>query len=162
MLALKVSSNVLFPNFHTIWRIILTFPITTCTWKRSTSVSNRVKSYNRTTQTDERLCGLCIIYAYMDTDMDWDEVVNIFAAISPRRMALINIMDYSKGTFGRQYYTFDKQVYNISIYLCFEFEVCRQCLYFFWKKCILLSFSHKSKLFGPIGLFFHRLKPMGI
>lgn len=94
--ALKGSSKLVFPNIHTILRILLTFPVTTCTCERSISVLNRVKTFNRTTQTDERLSGLCIICAYRGIDIDWDKVVNTFASQNPRRMALINIMDDNK------------------------------------------------------------------
>ena len=86
----------MFPNIHTIIRILLTFPVTTCECERSISVLTRVTTFNRTVQTDERLTGLCIICAYRDTDIDWQKVVNTFAAENPRRMALINILDDEK------------------------------------------------------------------
>ena len=74
----------------------LTFPVTTCSCERSISVLSRVKSYNRTTQTDEQLKGLCLLCAYREVAIDWDKVVNTFAAENPRRIVLINIMDDSK------------------------------------------------------------------
>ena len=77
-------------------RILLTFPVTTCSCERSISVLNRVKSYNRTTQTDERVTGLCLLCAYRDKEIDWDVVVNTFAAQNPRKMVLKNIIDESK------------------------------------------------------------------
>ena len=55
-----------------------------------------MKSFNRTTQTDQRLTGLCIICAYRDVAIDWEKVVNTFAIQNPRRMALINILDDDK------------------------------------------------------------------
>ena len=67
-----------------------------CTCDRSISVLNRVKSFNRTTQFDDRLTGLCIIYAYRDVEINWDKVINAFANKNPRRMALINILDDEK------------------------------------------------------------------
>ena len=79
-----------------ILRILLTFPITTCSCEQSISVLNRVKSYNRMTQTDERLTGLCLLHAKRDTSIDWDAVVNTFTAENPRKMSLINVMDESK------------------------------------------------------------------
>ena len=49
------------------------------------------------TQTDEQLItGLCLLCAYRDTSIDWDAVVNTFAAENPRKMSLINVMDESK------------------------------------------------------------------
>ena len=86
---------MMFPNIHTIIQILLTFPVTTCKCERSISLLNRVRSFNRTTQTDQRLRGLCIIYAYRDTAIDWEKVVNTFAIQNPR-MALINILDDDK------------------------------------------------------------------
>ena len=77
-------------------RILLTFPVTTCSCERSISVLSRVKSYNRTTQTDEQLNGLCLLCAYREVAIDWDKGVNTFAAANQRRMVLINIMDDSK------------------------------------------------------------------
>ena len=92
-MALKNSSKLMFPNIHMILRILLTFPVTTCSCERSISVLNRVKSYNRTTQTDERVTGLCLLCAYRDKVIDWDMVVNTFATENPRKMVLKNIMD---------------------------------------------------------------------
>ena len=77
-------------------RIMLTFPVTTCTCERSISALNRVKSFNRTTQLDDRLTGLYIICAYRDVEIKWDKVINTFANKNPRRMVLINISDDEK------------------------------------------------------------------
>ena len=70
---------MMFPNIHSILRILLTYPVTICECERSISVLNRVKTFNRTTQTDERLTGLCIICAYRETPINWEKVVNTFA-----------------------------------------------------------------------------------
>ena len=59
-----------------ILRILLTFPVTTCSCERSISVLSRVKSYKRTTQTDEQLDGLCLLCAYREVAIDWDKLVN--------------------------------------------------------------------------------------
>ena len=75
---------------------MLTFPVTTCECERSISVLNRVKKFNRTTQTDERLSGLCMLCAYRDTPIDWEKVVNTFASQLPRCMTLTNILDDEK------------------------------------------------------------------
>ena len=61
--ALKRKNSLMFPHMHTILRIMLTFPVTICTCERSIAVLNRVKSYNRTTQLDDRLTGLSMICA---------------------------------------------------------------------------------------------------
>ena len=74
----------------------MTFPVTTCECERSISVLNRVKTYNRTTQTDQRLSGLCMISAYREKDIEWEKVVNTFALENPRKMVLINIFDEEK------------------------------------------------------------------
>ena len=94
--AVKKTKSIMFPNIHTILRIMLTFPVTTCTCERSISVLNRVKSFNRTTQLDDRLTGLCIIFRYRNVEINWDKIINTFANKNPRRMALINILDDEK------------------------------------------------------------------
>ena len=73
-------------------RILLTFPVTACSSERGISV----ESYHRTTQTDARITGLCLLCSYREFDIDWESVVNTFATENVRRMALINIMDYGK------------------------------------------------------------------
>lgn len=75
---------------------MLTFPVTTCTCERSIATLNRVKSYNRTTQLDERLTSLSVISAYRDIEINWDKVINTFANKYPRKMTLINILDEDK------------------------------------------------------------------
>ena len=94
--ALTRSNRLFFPNIHTVIRIMLTFPVTTCECERSISILNRIKKFNRTTQTDERLNGLCILCAYRNIQIDWDKVVNTFASQFPRRMSLMNILDDEK------------------------------------------------------------------
>ena len=89
----QITKSIMFPNIHTILRIMLTFPVTTCTCERSISVLNRVKSFNRRTHLDDTLTGLCIICAYRDVKINWDKVINTFANKNPRRMALISILD---------------------------------------------------------------------
>ena len=75
---------------------MLTFPVTTCNCERSIAVLNRLKSYNRTTQLDDKLTGLSMICAHRHTEIDWDKVINTFANKYPRRMTLINILDDDK------------------------------------------------------------------
>ena len=74
----------------------MTFPVTTCECERSISILNRVKTYNRTTQTDQSLSGLCILNAYREKHIDWEKIVNTFAVDNPRKMVLINILDDDK------------------------------------------------------------------
>ena len=73
------------PNILTILRIMLTCPVTTHTCERHISVLNRVKCYNPITQTDERLTGLCLICEYREIAIDWNKVVNTFAAQNPKK-----------------------------------------------------------------------------
>ena len=94
--AVKKTKSIIFPNIHTILRIMLTLPVITCTCERSMSVLNRVKSFNQTTQLDDRLTGLCIICAYRDVEINWDKVMNTYANKNHRQMALISILDDEK------------------------------------------------------------------
>ena len=57
---------------------------------------NRDKSFNRTTQLDNRLKTLCIICVYRDVEINWDNIINTFANKNPRRMVFIDILDDEK------------------------------------------------------------------
>ena len=66
--------------------IMITIPVTSCECERSISLLRLVKSTLRTTMSEERLNGLCLMQYYHDIDLDPDAVVSEFACCHPRRM----------------------------------------------------------------------------
>ncbi len=79
-----------FPNIFTLLVIACTLPVTTCENERSNSQLKLLKTYLRSTMTEERLSSLALIKIHRDMvkDLDFDKLVVDFANKHPRRMAL--------------------------------------------------------------------------
>ena len=90
--ALKLCNDCHYPNVHTLLQIVCTLPITTSTCERSISVLRRLKTYLRATMGQERMSQLALIHIHYNFDLDIEQIIDKFARISPRRMALENIM----------------------------------------------------------------------
>ena len=90
--ALAACNNLHYPNVHTLLQIICTLPVTTSTCKRSVSVIRRLKTYLRATMGQERMSELALMHIHYDVKLDVGEIIDRFARISPRRMALENIL----------------------------------------------------------------------
>ena len=79
------------PTVHTLPRVICTLPVATSTCEHSISIIRRLKTYLRATMGQERMSGLALMHIHYDIQLDVDEIINRFARISPRRMALENM-----------------------------------------------------------------------
>lgn len=66
MEVLDTCNPVFFPNLNKLLRIFATLPVTTAEGERSFSTLAHIKSYRRSTMTDERLNGLASIYIHQD------------------------------------------------------------------------------------------------
>lgn len=75
-----------------VLQIFATLPVTVASNERFFSVLKHVKSYLRTTMTDERLCDLMIIAVEQKTtkELPLDGLVDDFAAMRPRRYPLLH------------------------------------------------------------------------
>ncbi|XP_021828817.1 zinc finger MYM-type protein 1 [Prunus avium] len=76
-----------FPNVSIAYRIILTLPVTVASAERSFSKLKLIKSYLRSTMSQERLNGLAIlcIEKNMLENIDFEEVIDDFASQNARR-----------------------------------------------------------------------------
>jgi len=70
-----------FPNIKVALRILATLPITSCECERSFSGMRRLKTYARTTMTNDRLNGLALMQFHLDKVPETDEVINEFAGM---------------------------------------------------------------------------------
>ena len=77
----------------TALRILGTIPVATCECERSISALGRLKSYLRTTMTEERLNDLAMLHVHSDIEIDLDAVINDFANRENRKIKLKNILD---------------------------------------------------------------------
>ena len=66
MEVLDVCNPVFFPNLNKLRRIFATLPVSTAEGERSFSTLTHIKSYRRSTMTDERLNGLACRYIHQD------------------------------------------------------------------------------------------------
>ena len=77
----------MFPNVLVAYRILLTVPVTVASTERSFSKLKLLKSYLRSTMTQERLNGLAIlsIESQFLRSLDYDKIIDVFASKNARR-----------------------------------------------------------------------------
>lgn len=85
---LKVIDSDFFPNIEILFKIACTLAVTSAECERSVSRLRYLKTYLRSTMTENRLNGLALLYMHRDISCDPDNVVQAFAQSNPRRMRL--------------------------------------------------------------------------
>ena len=85
-----------YPNIYTALKIMAVLPITSCTCERSASSVRLLKTYLRSTMSQERLNGLVTIYTHNDIKINIDEVIEKFARKNKRKLNMLNIFDTDK------------------------------------------------------------------
>ena len=88
--ALLYASKNMYPNIHTILRLICTLPVTSCECERSVSVLRRLKTYLRSTMGQDRLSGQALMHIHYWMQIDFQEVITVFARRNPCRMTLLD------------------------------------------------------------------------
>lgn len=88
-----ITENTLencFPNVEILLRIYLTMMVTNCSGERSFSVLKRVKSYLRSSMSQERLSGLSLLAIEWKIlqELDVQDVIEDFAKMKSRRVVL--------------------------------------------------------------------------
>ena len=84
------SANPMFPNIHTILKVLLTMPVSTASAEKSFSGLRRLKTYMRSTMSDERLAGLALLHVHHDTPVDIPSIIKDFDSTGNRRIALLH------------------------------------------------------------------------
>ena len=81
----------IFPGLFTMYRIFLTLPINSAGAERSFSRLKLIKSYVRSTIGEDRLSGLALITIERQfaSEVDYNEVIDNFARMKPRRKKLL-------------------------------------------------------------------------
>ena len=83
---LKAVDFGCFPNIKTALHILATLPITSCECERSFSGLRRVKTYTRTTMSDDRLSDLAILNFHCEKAPDIEKIINEFSRMKNRRL----------------------------------------------------------------------------
>ena len=92
--ALKSCSSLQFPNLHTLLKISLTLPITSCESERSFSQLDLLRTARRSTMSGNRLSSLALMKINrnrcnsLTTPIKLKYLVDTFARLHPRRMRL--------------------------------------------------------------------------
>jgi len=83
------NCNVSFyPNISSIFNLLLTLPVGSCSCERSFSKLRRLKDYARTLMTDTRLNGLALSYIHHDVVVDPLDVMKSWDSSMERRISL--------------------------------------------------------------------------
>ncbi|XP_065654903.1 52 kDa repressor of the inhibitor of the protein kinase-like [Hydra vulgaris] len=78
-----------FPNILEAFHILATIPITTCECERSISTLRRIKTYTRSTMSENRLNGLALMSIHQEIVPDINRVIEIFASKGDRKLELL-------------------------------------------------------------------------
>ena len=90
---LQNCNELAFPNIYVALKILAAVPVTTCECERSVSALRRMKTWLRTTMSNERLNGLAMVHINNDITVNVEEVMNTFARQNPTRMQFLDIFD---------------------------------------------------------------------
>ncbi|XP_073138966.1 uncharacterized protein [Henckelia pumila] len=79
-----------FPNAHVAYKILLTKPVTVASAERSFSKLKLIKTFLRSTMSQERLNGLAMLSIEKEVieQLDYTDLINIFATKTVRRVVL--------------------------------------------------------------------------
>ena len=78
-------------NTRKLLEIACTLPVTSAECERSVSRLRYLKTYLRSTTTEDRLNGLAMLYVHRDIPCPIETVVDDFACAQPRRLELSNL-----------------------------------------------------------------------
>ena len=88
--ALRNVDGDFFPNIKRLFKIACTLSVTSAECERSISRLRYLKTYLRSTMSEERLNGLALLYIHRDIPCSAEAVVDEFARLQPRRLELVN------------------------------------------------------------------------
>ncbi|XP_065681492.1 52 kDa repressor of the inhibitor of the protein kinase-like [Hydra vulgaris] len=78
-----------FPNILEAFHILATIPIRTCECERSISTLRRIKTYTRSTMSENRLNGLALMSIHQEIVPDINRVIEIFASKGDRKLEFL-------------------------------------------------------------------------
>ena len=78
------AAQFMFPNIHTILKVLLTMPISAASAERSFSGLRRLKTYLRSNMSETRLSGLALLHIHHETDINISEIVREFDTCGQR------------------------------------------------------------------------------
>ena len=89
---LPLLDRLTFPNVYIALQLAATFAITSCSCERSIPVLRRLKTYLRSTVSQDRMNGLVLLYVHREIPIRAEKVIELFAKENQRRMKLRDIL----------------------------------------------------------------------
>lgn len=86
---LKSCDNEVYPVIHTLLSVLTTLPVSNASAERSFSALRRLKSWLRTTMSQNRLTGLALMHVHRDVEISVDSVISRFAKSGNRRLDFV-------------------------------------------------------------------------
>ena len=75
--------------WQTLLRLFGTIPVSNATAERSFSALKRLKTYLRSTMGEERLTGLALLHVNKSTEVDPDDIIELYASKKERQIRLL-------------------------------------------------------------------------
>ena len=73
--ALKLADKDLYPNIHTIFKLLIVLPVTSVGCERSFSALRRLKTWVRSAMTGERLCSLAMLHSHRNMAVNRENIL---------------------------------------------------------------------------------------
>ena len=89
--ALKHADRDFFPNINSVLKLMLTLPVGAVPCERSFSAMRRLKDWSRSTMTENRLCGLALLYTHRDMNINKDNILHRFDSSGHRRIGQLSL-----------------------------------------------------------------------
>lgn len=87
--AILLGKDNFLPAVTTLLRLFGTIPVSNATAERSFSALKRLKTYLRSTMGEERLTGLALLHVNKSTEVDPDDILELYASKKDRRIRLL-------------------------------------------------------------------------
>jgi len=87
--AILLAKENFLPDVTTLLRLFGTIPVSNSTAERSFSALKRLKTYLRSTMGEERLTGLALLHINKSTEVNPDEIIELYASKKERRIRLV-------------------------------------------------------------------------
>ena len=84
--ALTLADNDLYPNNHTIFKLLIVLPVTSVCCERSFSALHRLKTWVRSTLIGERLCGLAMLHSHRNITVNRENILRRYNASGHRKI----------------------------------------------------------------------------
>ena len=97
--ALKHADRDFFPNINSVLKLMLTLPVDAVPCERSFSAMRRLKDWSRSTMTENRLCGLALLYTHRDMNINKDNILHRSDSSGHRRIGQLSFNFFSKIAF---------------------------------------------------------------